>query len=893
LFTEERREARTAAQYRALLAAELGGYHRLEARGDALRRLKRREFLRIGWRDLGRGAPLEETVQELSDLADSLIQGALQLAREELDPRFPTAAAAVQFTILAMGKLGARELNYSSDVDLMFVTDGAAASEEGPRRYATRLAERVTALLGETTGEGRCFRVDLRLRPEGRSGPLVRSLAGYRAYYDRWAETWERQALIKVRPVAGDPALGERFLALVRPAVYRRLQGPSLLEDVREMRSAVERKLAAAGEMEIYVKEGRGTIRDVEFTVQLLQLLFGSDHPQLQVADTLTALERLEPAGCLAAEERAILEAGYRFFRVVEHRLQIFEDLPVRLVPEAGPALERLGRSLGYPNGAGFQEAYRAHSEAVRSRVIAIQARLGITPASKGQALWEALVSADTEAGLALLRSEVAARSFPDPDAACEALVRLSVGRPRDPHPAGTRRLFADAGARVLEADADAADPTQALEGLAAFAERSWLFRALYQSWNENPAALERLARFAGTAPVALPTLLRWPEFADQVTDEGRHGPPFDPTAMGTELQERLASTSGAPHRLALLKRLKAREFLRASARHVLLGPDPEAETRAWSALTDLLVRVALAEVLAELRAGGRWPGEAEPPFAVLALGRLGGNDLHLASDLDLLYLHSAAPGYQQQHYELLARRLGEVLQSVTEEGRLYEVDLRLRPEGRQGWSVPNLEGLRRYYGEGGRGQTWEFQMLTRCRYLAGDSTVADEFLTEVLPRVYRDPMPAEWEEEIRRMKRRIERERVAEAERERHLKLGPGGLSDIEFTVQFLQLREGGLVPHLRCTSTRAAIRALQERGHLTAEGASALHAGHAYLTRLRQSLYLLASDRSSDLLPGPDEPRLGAALARVQGLSSVVEVQEQYRAITAPVRTLLTSYL
>ncbi len=299
---------RCRADFDAAIQAAVAPLRRPEARRAALRRIKRRECLRIAWRDLARGAPLEETVQEISDLADALVAAALKLAEDELAARFPTAGAAVRFTVLALGKLGARELNYSSDIDLMFVMDSPSPQDEGHRRYATRLAETLVAILGETSSEGHCFRVDLRLRPEGRLGALVRSLAGFRAYYDRWAETWERQALIKVRPIAGCPELGQRFLALVQPFVYRRLQGASLLEDVRQMREAVERKLDAAGEMDAHVKEGRGTIRDVEFAAQLLQLLFGGDRPSLQVRDTLTALRRLAEAGCLDPDERRVLE---------------------------------------------------------------------------------------------------------------------------------------------------------------------------------------------------------------------------------------------------------------------------------------------------------------------------------------------------------------------------------------------------------------------------------------------------------------------------------------------------------------------------------------------------------------------------------------------------------
>jgi glutamate-ammonia-ligase adenylyltransferase len=879
---------RTRAQYDSAVRSAVRALGRPESRRDALRRVKRREFLRIGWRDLARRAPLTEITGEISDLADSLVEAALELAREEVDPRFPEARQAVRLAVIAMGKLGARELNYSSDIDLMFVMDTDVPQSEAHRRYGSRLAETLIAVLAEESSEGRCFRVDMRLRPEGRMGALARSYGAFREYYDRWVETWERQALIKARPVAGDRDLGERFMALIEPVVYRRLQAASLIEDVREMRAAVEQKLDGSGVLERdllerNVKEGRGTIREVEFTVQLLQLLFGADHPHLRARDTWRALERLEAAGLLTPEERRTFGEGYRFFREVEHRLQLMNDLPVRLVPVDPAELRRLGRSMGLPDGDTFLECYRKHSMAVRELADAIHARLGAEggAADGGRT---AVLRADQPEGAGAVRAELERRGFPEPERALEALVRLAAGAPQYRHPSATRRLFADLYPHVMDACSAAADPTWALQGLADFTDRKVLHRALYQTWLEHPEALRSLCAFAGGAPVALRTVVRYPELSDQVTDEELLARRRTREELEADLGERMAAAQVWERKLSVLRRFKLREYVRLAARRVLRPVPAAEETAEWSGVADTLLRAALS---AAVERAGAPPGG----FAVLGLGRLGGRDLHFASDLDLMYVFRAGEGRTQQEFELIAQSLGQALQAITDEGKLFDLDLRLRPEGKQGFSVASLEAVRRYYGEGGRAETWEFQMLTRARPVAGDESVSREFLEIVRPRVYRTPMPELWPEEIRAMKRRIETERVRPAERERHVKLGPGGLSDIEFLVQYLQLAHGGETPEVRDPTTVGAIRALALAGRLAPEEARTLLAGHDLLTRIRQTLALLP-DARSDLLPlAAGEERLGAALARALRFDAMESLHEEYRRATARVRDVFTS--
>jgi glutamate-ammonia-ligase adenylyltransferase len=900
-FLLEPASRRSITEYATLLDAALAPLQRPAARRDALRRLKRREFLRIGWRDLARGAPLAETIEEISDLAEVLIDGATRLAREEIQPRFPSiaaqhAAGRLAFSVLALGKLGARELNYSSDVDLVFVMDAEGGADEPQRRYATRLAETIIAILSEQTSEGRCFRVDIRLQPEGRGGTLVRTFASFAEYYDRWAETWERQALIKVRPVAGDAALGARIMKLTRPVVFRHAQGAALLEDVREMRAAVEQKLAAAGVLDRNVKEGEGTIRDVEFTVQLLQLLFGAEHPDLQVPDTLSLLGRLEHHDLLTGAERAAFQEGYTLFRAVEHRLQLLDDLPVRQLPGDPRSLRALARSLGFDDAPRFLAVYEQRRRSVRELSAAIHARLGIVTGAHGDPLRNALLTADTPEAEHQLERELAARGFPDPRGSAAALARLAAGPPRMRHPSGTRRLFAELGRTVLSTCSTAADPSLALEGLADLADRKLLHRALYQTWQEHPDGLSALAGFAGSAPVAMRTVLRFPEFADLLTDPEELETSPALTELEQDLTGRLEQSGAFEHRLAALRRFKLRAFVRLVGALVITKAPIDRVTAGWSDVAEVVLRHALREAVRRLREAGRWsnlPPEAgadQPDdFAVLALGRFGGRDLHFASDLDLLYVYSPSDARDPRDYERLATTLGEVLSKTVDTGSLWEVDLRLRPEGRQGSSVVSLEAARRYYGEGGRGQAWEFLMLTRARWVAGSRDVAARFLSEMAPRVYRPTLPDGWREEIRHLKRRMELERVSDARRSRHLKLGPGGLSDIEFAVQLLQLTHGGVSPDLRTPFTRQAIALLHAAGQLRTRESIALEEAFRFLTAARQALTLLCTSGDGNAMPCPEEePRRASALARALGFPGTTELLHAHAQHTRAVREI-----
>lgn len=856
-----------------------GAHHDWDAASAGLRRLKRREYFRLGWLDICCSLDLEELVLAISDLADCLTAGAFQVAQREAARHFPSAARDVLFSVIALGKLGARELNYSSDIDLVFVADAPGGLSEVQRRYATRLGERLLKLLSDPTGEGRCYRVDMRLRPEGRSGALVRSFASFRDYYDRWADGWERQALIKARPVAGDPGLGRRFMELVEPVIYRSPRAATVVEELMAMRSLAQTQLDRRGELERNVKSGAGSIRDIEFTAQLLQLLFGQTRPELRAPDTLTALRRLHAGGLLNAEEFELFDRAYRFLRRVEHHLQLFDDNPVRQIPLEETALRRLALVMGYDGAAAFQSEYRQLCPAVQEMTHAIQARLGASSGS-GDPFRRTLLAVTEENAADLIAHHLKQTGYEDADRSSAAAARLVLGPPGYPLPLSNRRLAADALPELLDACARTADPAEALAGLRELGARELFHRGFYQLFLDDREALAAAAIVAGNAPAAWEPVTRRPELLDAVTDAEHRRRSIDSAQHAEEIGHRLAGLS--PGRLPeLLQRYRLRELVRLAAGIVLDDPEPLQVSHHWSELADAIVRCLLHNAAS---------GDAEEGFAVMALGRYGGSDLHFCSDLDLVYVFDS----NRMEPAAAARRasdLTEELTRLTPEGKLYSVDLRLRPEGRQGARAFSLEAARRYYGGGGRAEPWEFQMLTRLRRLAGDETVFEEFRRIVEERIYRKPAPASWMDAISLMKRRLETERLPAGQEEQHLKLGLGGFSDIEFIVQTLQLQHGWRFPDVRHAAIPDALDGLAAASILSNQNRDLLRAGLSRLTRLRQALFLLRAP-DVDRLPDPADPLL-RRLAKVTGAPSAELLMETHRQEGARIRELLRSLL
>ena len=792
------------------------------AKRDILRRFKPPEVLRIGIRDLLGFASMPETARAISDFADVCVQMAMQICAGERGLTEPP------FAVFALGKLGGQELNYASDIDLIFVHSDAMESAA-----AIRLGEFIRDTLAKSTGAGFVFRVDLRLRPEGRFGPVSRSLESCRAYYESWAEPWERQALMKARFVAGSPAVGAEFAHMASAFVYPGRVEESFVESIRSNKRRLESKIERAGDSEVNVKEGIGGIRDIEFAVQLLQLVVGGAKPHLRTGNTLEALGALTAEGLLSDDEQAIFQDSYKFLRTVEHRLQLRDELPIRNLPRDPVELRKFGRRLGYADEAAFLADYRRHTARVHllfERLFYGEPESSPPPQTSALSAW-AQAPEDPVLQNAL-RKTLAERGFQFPEAASDSLRRSLLGSEYGGIAPEAQDSFAAVLPALVEAAAATADPDAALRGLDSLALAVPSHAALYQTLSENQALLTRLSTLAASSPPLWQILLTHLELLDSIADEEAL------ETAPTLLTQKTLPALAAQARRARLKTGTQDLWGLADTERVMAEVTDAAEATLES---------ALAIAREDLSFSGR--------FAIIGLGKLGGAELGYGSDFDVLYV---ADSEHLTEAARLAERIQKLLRDdLTREGLSYEMDARLRPDGRKGQLVLDLDSCREYYSQ--RAALWERQALLKARPVAGDAALGREFAALAESVVYGSPLTAAQTEEIQGMKRRIESERLQEPA---DLKLGPGGLTDIEWTTQLLQLRNGPRRPRLRTPNTLEALRRLRDDVFLTQTDWETLSAAYVQLIALRNR-QTLKTGVSSNLPATQTEAQLSLRVA------------------------------
>lgn len=792
-----------------------------------VRQWKRLELLRIAARDL------------LG--IDGLPEVGAGLARMATDVLVAATPAGSGLAVIGMGKLGGAELNYSSDVDIMFVGDDLKAA-----RAVLEVARS-------------CFRVDVDLRPEGRDGPLVRSLESYEAYWERWAQTWEFQALIKARPVAGDGDLGRRFCESAGARLWGRPFTAEDLRAVRSMKARAEAELARKGLTEREVKRGRGGIRDIEFSVQLLQLVHGGADPGLRSPTTLDALAELGAGGYVEPEDARALDFAYRLLRTVEHRLQLVAEQQVHTLPAGGEAMDRLARVMGYRDTAeaGAGELLAGYLSRQQATVRAIHEHLFFRPLLDQLTRREAAPLLPGEAVV----TRLAAFGFADAERTRQALQELTRGLTR------SSRLMRQMLPLLLGWLSESPDPDLGLLGLRILTTGDQRATELGVAFRESPEAARRLCLLLGTGRLFAETFEHQPDLIPSLGQpDSLAARPAGALLAGSA--NALAWRDHVEDRQLGLLRFKRREELRAAAADVLDLAGSVTETAGQlTELAEACVAAALDSLQPPL------------PFAVVALGRFGGAELSYASDLDLLFVYDGATPADFTAAERLGEQLVRFLAGASPPTRIYPVDLALRPEGKDGPLARSLDSYRAYYGRWSR--TWERQALVRARPVAGDADVARSFMEIVEPHVWEAPLPDDDVREIRRMKARIERERLpAGDDPQFHLKLGRGSLSDVEFTAQLLQLRHG-----VRATGTMAALDALQAAGALSDEDRAVLAEAYRFCERTRNRLYLVRGTPGDAL---PSRPEHLTRLARSLG-TDPHELREQYRRTTRRCRSVV----
>jgi [glutamine synthetase] adenylyltransferase / [glutamine synthetase]-adenylyl-L-tyrosine phosphorylase len=895
----------------------------------ALAAAYRRRLLHLAARDLTGVASVDVVGEELADIAAAVLEAALAVARSELGP----GAAPCRLAVVAMGKCGGRELNYASDVDVIFVAEPVKDEDEtAALATASRLAAGLIGVCARSTPEGSIFPVDPNLRPEGRAGPLVRTLTSHLAYYERWAKTWEFQALLKARPVAGDMTIGQAYANTLGPLVWQAARREHFVEDVQAMRRRVEQSLPArqAGRE---LKLGPGGLRDIEFAVQLLQLVHGRTDEALRSPATLAALAALAAGGYVGRADAEELGAAYRFLRRTEHLLQLSRLSRTHTLPEDPAVLRRLGRAMRFndgPNEAWFQpsvtgirsdpaaefdEEWRRHARQVRR----LHEKLFYRP------LLDAVARLPSEAARltpAEARARLEALGYVDPAGALRHIDALTSGVSRR---AAIQRTLLPV---LLGWFADAAEPDA---GLLAFRQVSealgsspWYLRLL----RDETKAAERMAHVLASSRYAAGLLLRAPEavaiFGNDAELKAR-----SLTGLRGEMMAAIQRyEDDAEAAVTAVRSVRRRELLRtASAElcypggmtprnpplrggfhpprtpqwgdpspHAPLGGDRSSRTvlaATEEALTDITrasLEAALAVALRKVSAELRHPLPTR--FAVIAMGRFGGHECGYGSDADVLFVHDPLPGRPEKEasdaaHAVAAEMRRLLILPVPDPALIVDADL--RPEGRQGPLVRTLAAYRAYYRRWSA--PWEAQALLRAEPAAGDEDLGARFIRMIAEFRYPlDGISPAAVREIRRIKARMEAERIPRgADRTMHVKLGPGGLSDVEWTVQLLQLQHAHSLPALRTTRTGTAMAAAVQAGLLAVDDAVALTAAWELAARIRNAI-MLVRGRPGDTLPAKHAEL--TAVARLLGYppgDAAQALEQDYRRAARRARTVM----
>ncbi|WP_137989641.1 bifunctional [glutamine synthetase] adenylyltransferase/[glutamine synthetase]-adenylyl-L-tyrosine phosphorylase [Streptomyces vilmorinianum] len=849
----------------------------------SLRIAYRRCLLAIAARDVCGTIDVAQTAAELADLATATLRAALAIARTAA----PADAAHCRLAVIAMGKCGGNELNYVSDVDVIFVAEPVEGADEGKAmQAATRLASHLMRICSETTVEGTIWPVDANLRPEGRNGPLVRTLSSHLAYYQRWAKTWEFQALLKARAVAGDPEVGSEYIDAVSPLVWQAAERENFVPDVQKMRRRVVDNIPAA-QIDRELKLGPGGLRDVEFAVQLLQLVHGRGDATLHSGTTLDALAALAAGGYVGRADAAQLDEAYRFLRAMEHRIQLHRLRRTHLVPEGETDLRRLGRSLGMRTDpvAELNKEWKRHAAVVRR----LHEKLFYRPLLDAVAQ---LTPGETRLSPKAAGQRLEALGYADPVAALRHLEALASGVTRK---AAIQRTLLPV---LLGWFADSADPDAGLLGFRkvsdALGKTPWYLRLL----RDEGAAAENLARVLSAGRLAPDLLLRAPEAVAILGDpEGLK--PRGRDHLEQEILAAVGRADGAEQAVAAARGVRRRELFRTAAAD-LIGSygtedsprelDPGALVdRVGPALTGLNAATIAGALRAAVRAG--WGDTLPTRFAVIGMGRFGGHELGYGSDADVLFVHEPREGVDEQEAAKAANQVVEeirrLLQLPTADPPLL-IDADLRPEGKSGPMVRTLKSYEAYYRRWSL--VWESQALLRAEPMAGDPELGERFIELVDPLRYpAEGLGEDAVREIRRLKARMETERLPRgADPTLHTKLGRGGLSDVEWTVQLFQMNHGWAEPGLRTTRTREALAAAHAAGLIPTDEAQILDEAWVLATRVRNAV-MLVRGRPGDTFPS--DGRELAAVGRYLGYGSghVGEMVDDYRRVTRRARAVV----
>ena len=861
-----------------------------------LRRYKDRETLRIAYGDIVRQQHVNTVTRQISFLADAICEAATQVARGKLEkkrgvPRNAEGEPA-EFVILALGKLGGSELNYSSDIDLIFLYDGEGKTDRERslpnQEFFQRLARDIVTLLTESSEIGSVYRVDLKLRPNGEQGAAVLSLPATLRYYDVSGRTWEQQAFVKARPIAGDLELGKRFLKQLEPWVYRSYLSRADITEIKALKRRIEKRSKKQGGDELNVKTGLGGIRDIEFVIQFLQLLNGSALPEVRDSNTLRAIEQLESSGCLTMQERTLLEDNYAFLRKIEHRLQIMFDLQTHTLPDNDQETHRLAIRLGYQGNSertaltAFREDLDQATELNRKIMDHL---LNDAFRDVEDTAPEVDLILDPNPTTETIESVLAPYGFHDQPAAYRNLMALAEEKIPFLSSRRCHHFLASIGQRLLQAISVTPDPDSTLVNLNQVSDSLGGKGVLWELFSFNPPSLRLYVRLCACSPYLSGLLTSNPGMIDELMDSMV----LDKLPSMESLEATLTDLCrGAEDQEPILHSFKNSQHLRVGVRDILSKESLRSTHYCLSNLAEVCLQEITKQQLQRLvRKFGQptivsGPHRGEPAsLVILAMGKLGGQEPNYHSDLDVVFLYEAEgntvatePGKpvsattNQHFFSELGQRIIRVVNQLGPYGRLYELDPRLRPTGKHGPLAVSLEGFERYFKDG-PDQLWERQALCKARTIYG-SAAAQQAAQSVVRRIILDrPWKSRRAEEIRQM-----REHLEQTASDHNLKRGFGGTVDIEFVVQMLQLRHAQQFNEVLVPGTLDAIEALRNAECLNEQDAAMLHESYVFLRSVESGLRLMNTTARHDL---PDDPLELCKLAFLLGTPEPQELVEK----------------
>lgn len=891
-----------------------------------LRLYKGEQVLRIGSRDLCGLATLEEVTAELSGLAAACLQRAYEICANQLQSDYgqplqeaDAGEVPAEFTILGMGKFGGKELNFSSDIDLIYcysstrgqTTGGSRGEQISLHRYFVKLGELVGRALHQVTEDGFVFRVDTRLRPDGNSGDLAVSLDAAEIYYESWGQSWERAAMIKARPVAGSIPLGEELISRLRPFVYRRYLDFGMLEDIKLMKQKINASLSREQEGERNLKLGRGGIREIEFFIQALQLVNGGKKPRLQNRNSLQTLELLADKGLIRPEECRDLGAAYRLLRTVEHRIQIVQERQTHSLPRDEDELLALARRCGFSD----RESFDRTLEDSRRRVNRLFNGLFHTDEEEEplESRPEINLLFDDSSDSDLVKDLLEEKGFKNPDGAYESLKLL---RGNDPHKRLTER-----GRRLLERLApllmgeviDSPKPDQALANLENFIRSIHARTSYFSLLAENPGIVKLLVSLFSSSQMLSRIFIQRPELLDSLVAHSYVVVGKERDQLAQELTEQMALAGDYELQLDTLRRFRNEEFLRIALTdlHGQVGQGDTTRQLSWLAEVCLDQAVAIARHELAGRFGAPFADEAaneETAFAIIGMGKLGGLELNYHSDLDVIFIYQGEGQTRpvaetdparfrqisnREYFAKLGQRIITTLTLSTREGIVYKIDTQLRPSGNQGPLVTSYNAFELYHHESA--QSWERQALTKARVVCGPDAFAEQIQQLITQLTFERPVSNTLQPEIYRLRGRMEREIARESTGHINIKTGRGGMVDVEFLVQYLQLLHAGQYPELRLQNTLDLLQRLGEKELIPAAQAELLITNYKFLRRLENKLRLFYDQSMNELSAKPEKLR---KVARSLGYEADDVAPEQafldeYRVVSEGIRGLFEHYL